>query len=76
LHDNLDLDAAESFWSHATGVPRSQFTKAYRAAADPTIRRNKHEYGCGYFDYSCSLTHRKIMGLVRALLSSEADLPG
>jgi hypothetical protein len=59
-----------------TGVPRSQFTKAYRAVAGPSIRQNKHEFGCAYFDYSCSVTHRKIMGLVRALLSSEAAFPG
>lgn len=76
LHDGLDLDAAEAFWSDVMNVPRAHFTKAYRAVADSSIRRNKHEFGCAYFDYSCSTTHRKIMGLVRALLSSEAGIPG
>ena len=75
LHEGLDLDAAEQFWSDVTGVPRSQFNAAYRAKADPTIRRNKHEYGCVYVDYRCSRTHREIMGLVRALLASDA-IPG
>jgi len=75
LHHGLDLDAAEQFWSQVTGVPRSQFTRAYRAIPDPSIRRVKHEYGCGYVDYHCSRTHREIMGLVRALLASGA-LPG
>lgn len=75
LHAGLDLDAAEDFWSSTTGIPRSQFTKAYRAVADPTIRTNKHEHGCAYVNYNCSEVHRSIMGLVRALLSS-IDLPG
>jgi transcriptional regulator with XRE-family HTH domain len=75
LHEGLDLDAAEEFWSGVTSVPRAQFTRAYRAQPDPSIRTVKHEFGCGYVDYHCSRTHRKIMGLVRALLTSEA-LPG
>lgn len=75
LHEGLDLDAAEEHWSRVTGVPRSQFGKAYRAVADPNIRRNKHQHGCAYLDYSCSRTHRAVMGLVRALLSSES-IPG
>ncbi|MBM3675945.1 MAG: hypothetical protein FJW88_13570 [Actinobacteria bacterium] len=75
LHEGLDLDAAEAFWSEVTGVPRSQFRPGYRAPADPTIRRNKHEFGCVYVRYTCATTHRRIMGLQRALLSSEA-IPG
>ncbi len=75
LHDGLDLDAAEQFWSHVTGIPRAHFNKAYRAKADPSIRSAKHEFGCAYVDYHCARTHREIMGLVRALLSSEA-IPG
>lgn len=69
LHEGLDLDAAEVHWSEVVGVPRSQFGKAYRAVPDPTIRTNKHEFGCAYLTYSCTRTHRAIMGLVRALLS-------
>src|SRR3954463_2950996 len=75
LHAGLDLDAAEQFWSQTTGVPRSQFRAPYRAQADPTIRRNKHEHGCAYVGYYCSRTHREVMGLVRALLISGA-IPG
>ena len=75
LHDGLDLDAAEEFWARVTGVPRSQFGKAYRAVADPTLRRTKHEFGCAYVLYSCSRTHRAVMGMVRALLSPGA-IPG
>jgi hypothetical protein len=70
LHEGLDLEAAEAIWSELTGIPRRQFGKPYRAVPDPSIRRNKHEHGCFYLNYSCSRTHRKIMGLVRALLSS------
>jgi len=75
LHDGLDLAAAEAHWSRVTGVPLTQFGKAYRAVADPSIRHAKHEFGCVYVSYTCATTHRRIMGLVRALLSSSA-IPG
>jgi hypothetical protein len=75
LHEGLDLDAAEAFWSATTGVPREQFRGPYRAKADPSIRRTKHEHGCVYVRYCCSHTLREILGLIRALLSSEA-IPG
>ena len=75
LHQGLDLQAAQAYWSRVTGVPLAQFGRAYRAAADPSIRRNKHEFGCEYVCYACSATHRRVMGLVRALLSSSA-IPG
>ncbi len=75
LHEGLDLDAAEEHWSRVTGIPREQFRKGYRAKADPTIRATKHEHGCVYVRYACSRTHRIVMGLIRALVSSDA-LPG
>jgi hypothetical protein len=72
LHDGLDLDAAEDHWSHVAAIPRAQFRAGYRAPADASMRHNKHEFGCCYVYYSCSRTHRLVMGLVRALLSSSA----
>jgi hypothetical protein len=75
LHQGLDLEAAEAFWSDLTAIPQSQFRAAYRAVPDPSIRRNKHEYGCLSVVYSCTRTHRTIMGMVRALLSPGA-IPG
>jgi transcriptional regulator with XRE-family HTH domain len=75
LHQGLDLAGAEAHWSEVTGVPLSQFGKPYRAVADPSIRRTKHEFGCVYVSYTCATTHRQIMGLMRALLSSNA-IPG
>jgi hypothetical protein len=75
LHEGLDLGAAEAFWSELTGVPLSQFRAPYRAQADATMRLSKHEHGCAYVRYSCSRTHREIMGLVGALLTSSA-IPG
>jgi hypothetical protein len=54
LHEGLDLDAAEEFWSGVTRIPRSQFTRAYRAKPDPSIRRTKHVFGCGCTDYHCT----------------------
>jgi hypothetical protein len=75
LHQGFDLDAAEAFWSTLASIPTTQFHKPYRAVPDPCIRRNKHEHGCFSVGYGCSRTRREVMGLVRALLSSEA-LPG
>jgi predicted transcriptional regulator len=75
LHEGLDLDAALEHWSQVTRVPLAQFGQPYRAKADATRRLTKHEFGCVYVTYSCSTTHRRIMGLVRALLVS-ASLPG
>jgi len=75
LHEGLDLVAAHDFWSEVTGVPLDQFRAPYRAVADPSIRQNKHEFGCVYVNYACAMTHRRIMGLMRALLSSSA-IPG
>lgn len=48
LHQGLDLDAAEAFWSKLTDISRTQFGKAYRAVPDPSIRKNKHKFGCVY----------------------------
>jgi transcriptional regulator with XRE-family HTH domain len=75
LHEGLDLDASITFWSEVTGIPPSQFQKPYRAVPDASIRHTKHVHGCASVDYSCSSTHRTIMGLVRALLG-EAVIPG
>jgi len=75
LHQGLDLDVAQAFWSNVTGVPVEQFGKSYRAVPVEGIRHNKHVHGCAYVRYSCTRTHRAIMGLVRALLSSQ-PFPG
>ena len=70
LHEGLDLDAAIAHWSSLTAIPPHRFGVPYRAVPDATIRHNKHEYGCLTVRYSCSKTHRAVMGVVRALLSS------
>jgi AcrR family transcriptional regulator len=75
LHQGLDLEAAMAYWSALTGIPEAQFTQPYRAVPDPSIRHAKHVHGCVTVSYSCSATHRAIMGLVRALLSDGA-IPG
>jgi hypothetical protein len=75
LHEGLDLAASIAFWSALTSIPPSQFQKPYRAVPDPTIRRAKHVHGCVSIDYSCSATHRSIMGLVIALLGDAVN-PG
>lgn len=75
LHQGLDLEEAESFWSKVTGIPRTQFGKPYRAVPDPSIRTAKHMRGCVTISYSCSATHRAVMGLVQALFVAPRD-PG
>jgi hypothetical protein len=75
LHQGLDLSAAMAYWSACTGIPESQFTKPYRAVPDPSIRHAKHVHGCVTVSYSCTATHRAVMGLVRALLC-DAVIPG
>ena len=63
LHEGLDLEAATTFWSELTGIPPAQFGKAYRAEANASIRHSKHPMGCPRVSYSCSRTHREVMGL-------------
>jgi hypothetical protein len=76
LHEGLDLEAATKFWSEVMAIAPSQFRKPYRAKADPTIRKAKHPMGCPRVRYSCTQTHRTIMGLVAALLTSQVSIPG
>jgi transcriptional regulator with XRE-family HTH domain len=76
LHQGLDLDDATDFWSRLTDIPTGQFQQPYRAVPDPSIRKAKHIYGCPAVVYSCSRTHRAVMGLVQALLSCDSALPG
>lgn len=75
LHQGLDLEAAELFWSELLTVPRAQFRKPYRAAADASRRHAKHVHGCPAVTYSSSSALRRAMGLVRAITSSVA-FPG
>jgi hypothetical protein len=76
LHAGLDIDRATQFWAEVTGIPPAQFLKPYRAVPDPSIRRSKHPMGCPGVRYSCSRTHRAIMGLIGGLLSCDVRSPG
>jgi transcriptional regulator with XRE-family HTH domain len=69
LHEGLDLDAATGFWSDLTRIPAGQFTKPYRAPADPSRRRAKHPMGCPAVSYSSATVLRTILALGDALLS-------
>ena len=72
LHEGLDLDTASSFWSDVTDIPIEQFRTPYRAVPDPSIRKTKHVHGCPSVSYGGRATHRAVMGLVTALLRSDA----
>lgn len=75
LHEGLDLDAAIAHWCSVTGIAASHVGKTYRAKPDGSIRHSKHPMGCVAVVYSCTKTHRAIMGVVTALLSS-VPIPG
>jgi hypothetical protein len=69
LHRDLDVDVATDYWSDLLRIPKDQFNKPYRAAADPSIRTTKHPMGCPRVTYTCTRTHRAVLGLMEALLS-------
>lgn len=71
LHVGLDQAAAVDHWSRTTGIPPRQFTRPYRAVPDAGIRNSKHVFGCASVSYSCSQTHRRVMGLIYALTRVE-----
>lgn len=75
LHEGLDLDAAMEFWTSLTEIPARQFTRPYRAVADVSYRSTKHPLGCLTVSYTCSRTHRSIMGLMAAVLEPPAPVP-
>ncbi len=70
------LQAAIGFWSALTAIDRRQFTKPYRAVADPSRRRAKHVLGCPAVVYNCAATHRLVMGMIDGVLSPGEILPG
>ena len=78
LHEDLDLDAAEQFWSDLTNIPRTQFHKTYRAKVKGTLRRNRHPHGCCHVRYLSTPMIREVLGMMRALMlvPSSPDLPG
>jgi len=75
LHDGLDVDESNEFWSVSLAIPLGQFQKPYRAEANETRRRAKHVRGCATVAYSCALTHRRVMARIEAV-TSLFDLPG
>jgi hypothetical protein len=75
LHADLDLEAAVAHWSGVTGIPSEQFHKPYRAVVDPTLRSNRHNFGCARVVYADTTLHRRVMARIAAVGSAVAD-PG
>jgi len=75
LHRELDFEAATAFWSDVLAIPPSQFNQPQIVDREARLKTSKHEFGCITIRYHCTRTHRDVMGLVRALLSSQ-DLRG
>lgn len=76
LHEGLDLEAAVTYWTEVTQIPIERHGKPYRAVADASIRRNKHEHGCATVIYRSAAVHRAVMGCVTALLTCNVAVPG
>lgn len=75
LHEDLDLDALNRFWSEMVAIPLAQFGKPDRAVADLSRKRSKHVHGCFTITYCCSHTARKVLGYMDGLLKS-TGIPG
>ena len=75
LHEELDVDESNEFWSDVLGIPLSQFPPTQLVKSRGDYRQSKHIRGCASVRYCDAQTHRRIMGLMKALLSSAA-LPG
>jgi hypothetical protein len=75
LHEDLDLHAAQQFWHGVTGIPIHQFGKPYRAAADNTMRSNRHIHGCVGVAVHSRLLQRRVLAMIEAVTSLFAD-PG
>ena len=67
LHQGLDLDAAIAFWVARTSIPAVQFTKPYRAVADESRRKAKHENGCLSVVYQDLAVKRRVLAMVDAI---------
>lgn len=76
LHEGLDVEAVRFFWSSLTGIPESQFFKPYRAVPDSSLRSVKHPMGCLAVVYNSTSVHRRLMGLVTALLTFDGVFRG
>jgi transcriptional regulator with XRE-family HTH domain len=76
LHQGLDLDAAQAFWSELTAVPPAQFGAPYRAVADASRRASKHPMGCPAVRYSSVHELRRVLALVDALVQFSVPSPG
>jgi hypothetical protein len=75
LHRGLDVVAATRYWSDRLDLPVDQFIKPQIVDRVARRKQSKHVNGCMTVRYSCARTHRQVMGVVRALLSSDV-FPG
>ena len=76
LHEDCDLNEANTFWSQLSDIPVTQFSAPHRVRVAATRRQRRHVYGCAHVRYSSAATHRKLMGLIEALLCLPIVLPG
>lgn len=75
LHEGLDLEAAEAFWSTTLDIPRNRFHVAYRTAPRGEFKRSKHELGCATVGYTDVSVFRRVMAHASEITSAFAG-PG
>ncbi len=70
LHEGLNVQESEQFWSNLTDIPTSQFHKMYIAKnkeKSRKIRKNIHRFGVFSLRFSDTDKHRRIMSWISAL---------
>lgn len=71
LHRGRNEEAAKRYWTRVLSIRPSQFRKSYRPEQRVSHKGNIHIYGVCAVRLNSKLTHRKIMGWIRALLHSQ-----
>lgn len=73
IHDNLNAQKAERFWSKIAKIPLSQFHKTYvvkNKVDSRKVRKNLHNYGVFSIRFSDAKIHRLIMGWIAGILEA------
>ena len=75
LHEGLDLETAEAYWSELLSIPRERFHAAYRPVQRSSFKASKHQLGCVSVGYTDVSVFRRVMATGRQITSTLA-IPG
>ena len=71
IHEGLDIEVAQKYWSKITNIPKKQFRKTYiskNKIYSKKIRKNIHKHGVFAIKISDVDLQRKIMGWMSGIL--------